>query len=76
MYITTEKGERLSTAHKSYDNADILQTQHELLKTCTLEEIAIRMNFALPKSQVIEAFHSLDELVFKVKTVSPELTLA
>lgn len=37
---------------------------------------AIRMNFALPKSQVIEAFQRLDELVFKVKTVSPELTLA
>lgn len=35
----TEKGERLSTAHKSYDNADILQTQYELLKSCTVEEI-------------------------------------
>jgi DNA-binding MarR family transcriptional regulator len=36
---TTEKGERLSTAHKSYDNADIMQTKHELLKSCTIEEI-------------------------------------
>lgn len=35
----TEKGERLSTAHKTYDNADILQTQHELLKSCTVDEI-------------------------------------
>ena len=35
----TEKGERLSTAHKSYDNADILQTQYELLKSCTPEEV-------------------------------------
>ncbi len=35
----TEKGQNLSTAHKSYDNADILQTQYELLKSCTLEEI-------------------------------------
>lgn len=35
----TEKGDRLSTAHKSYDNADILQTQHDLLKSCTLEEV-------------------------------------
>lgn len=35
----TEKGEHLSTAHKSYDITDIVQTQHELLKSCTLEEI-------------------------------------
>lgn len=38
---TTEKGERLSTAHKMYDNADILQTQYDLLKTCTSEELNI-----------------------------------
>lgn len=37
----TERGERLSIAHKTYDNADILQTQHELLKNCTMEEIDI-----------------------------------
>ena len=37
----TEKGDRLSSAHKSYDNADILQTQHDLLKSCTSEEIDI-----------------------------------
>lgn len=37
----TEKGERLSTAHKLYDNADITQTQYELLKNCTLEELDI-----------------------------------
>lgn len=35
----TEKGERLSTAHKMYDNADILQTQYDLLKTCTFDEL-------------------------------------
>ncbi len=35
----TEKGDRLSTAHKSYDNADILQTQYDLLRTCTSDEI-------------------------------------
>lgn len=35
----TEKGERLSMAHKSYDNADILQTQHDLLKSCSVAEI-------------------------------------
>lgn len=35
----TEKGERLSTAHKLYDNADILQTQYELSKNCTSEEL-------------------------------------
>ncbi|MEL7648626.1 MAG: hypothetical protein AAGU76_11070 [Sedimentibacter sp.] len=26
-------------AHKSYDNADILQTQHDLLKSCSVDEI-------------------------------------
>jgi len=35
----TEKGERLSTAHKMYDNADITQTQYDLLKTCTSDEL-------------------------------------
>ncbi|MGD9569090.1 MAG: MarR family winged helix-turn-helix transcriptional regulator [Sedimentibacter sp.] len=35
----TENGEKLSTAHKLYDNADILQTQYELLKTCTSDEL-------------------------------------
>lgn len=35
----TVKGERLSTAHKVYDNADIIQTQYELLKSCTPEEL-------------------------------------
>jgi len=35
----TEKGERLSTAHKLYDNADIVQTQYDLLKTCTSDEL-------------------------------------
>lgn len=39
LIYATEKGERLSTAHKSYDIADIMQTQHDLLKSCTLEEI-------------------------------------
>jgi len=35
----TKKGEHLSTAHKSYDTADIIQTRHDLLKSCTSEEI-------------------------------------
>lgn len=35
----TEEGVRLSTAHKLYDNMDIMQTQNDLLKTCTIEEI-------------------------------------
>lgn len=38
LYVT-EAGEELSTIHKLYDNIDIMQTQSELLKTCTLEEI-------------------------------------
>lgn len=35
----TEEGVTLSTSHKLYDNMDILQTQSDLLKSCTLEEI-------------------------------------
>lgn len=35
----TEKGIELSTLHKLYDNLDILQTQSELLKTCSHQEI-------------------------------------
>jgi DNA-binding MarR family transcriptional regulator len=35
----TEKGEQLNTAHKSYDNMDIMQTQKDLLRSCTSEEI-------------------------------------
>lgn len=38
LYVT-EAGEELSTIHKLYDNIDIMQTQSELLKTCTLNEI-------------------------------------
>jgi DNA-binding MarR family transcriptional regulator len=40
LYVT-EKGEGLSIAHKAYDNADILQTQSDLTKSCTSEEIDI-----------------------------------
>lgn len=35
----TKEGERLSTAHKLYDNMDIMQTQRDLLETCTIEEV-------------------------------------
>lgn len=35
----TEEGVRLSTAHKLYDNMDIMQTKNDLLRTCTIEEI-------------------------------------
>lgn len=34
----TEAGIELSIKHKMYDNMDIMQTQQELLKSCTLEE--------------------------------------
>lgn len=37
--FVTEEGERLSTAHKLYDNTDIMQTRKDLLNTCTMEEI-------------------------------------
>ena len=35
----TEEGVRLSTAHKLYDNMDIMQTKNDLLRTRTIEEI-------------------------------------
>lgn len=35
----TEAGVTLSTAHKLFDNLDIMQTQNDLLKNCTPEEI-------------------------------------
>lgn len=35
----TEEGEALSTAHKHFDNIDIVQTQRDLLKDCTMEEL-------------------------------------
>lgn len=35
----TKKGVELSTLHKVYDNLDILQTQADLLKTCTNQEL-------------------------------------
>ena len=35
----TPKGIELSTTHKAYDNMEITQTQNELLKTCTPEDI-------------------------------------
>ena len=35
----TEEGEKLTLAHKAYDNIDIMQTQHDLLQMCTVEEI-------------------------------------
>ena len=38
LYVTGE-GERLSTAHKLYDNMDIMQTQRDLLQSCSLEEV-------------------------------------
>ena len=38
LYVT-EEGERLSTAHKMYDNMDIMQTQRDLLQSCSLEEV-------------------------------------
>ena len=38
LYVTGE-GERLSTAHKMYDNMDIMQTQRDLLQSCSLEEV-------------------------------------
>lgn len=38
LYVT-EEGEKLSTAHKMYDNVDIMQTQRDLLKSCTIEEV-------------------------------------
>ena len=37
--IDSEEGEKLSTAHKMYDNVDIMQTQRDLLKSCTIEEV-------------------------------------
>ena len=35
----TEAGVRLSTAHKAFDNQDILETRQALLHTCSEEEI-------------------------------------
>ena len=35
----TEAGVKLSTAHKLFDNMDIMQTSNDLLQTCTAEEI-------------------------------------
>ena len=35
----TDEGVRLSTAHKLYDNVNILQAQNDLLRSCTPEEI-------------------------------------
>ncbi len=35
----TEEGEKLSTAHKMYDNLDIMATQQELLQHCSMEEL-------------------------------------
>lgn len=35
----TPAGVELSTIHKAYDNLDILQTQSDLLKSCTREEL-------------------------------------
>lgn len=35
----TEEGVRLSIAHKIYDTMDIMQTQSDLLRHCTMEEI-------------------------------------
>ena len=35
----TDEGRRLSTAHKLFDIRDIMETKHELLRTCTMEEI-------------------------------------
>lgn len=36
---STEEGIRLSTAHKLFDIMDIMQTQNDLLRTCSVEEI-------------------------------------
>ena len=38
-FYATEEGERLSTAHKMFDNLDIMQTQRDLLQNCTIEEV-------------------------------------
>ena len=35
----TEKGVELSTIHKAYDNLDIAQTQRDLLKHCTRQDL-------------------------------------
>jgi len=35
----TEEGEKLSTAHKLFDNMDIMQTQRDLLQECTIEDV-------------------------------------
>ena len=35
----TEEGVKLSTAHKLFDNMDIMQTSNDLLRSCTAEEI-------------------------------------
>ncbi|MEG2394508.1 MAG: MarR family transcriptional regulator, partial [Ruthenibacterium sp.] len=37
--FVTEDGKKLSMAHKLYDNMDIMQTQRDLLQTCTIEEV-------------------------------------
>lgn len=37
--FTTEEGSKLSTAHKMFDNIDIMQTQRDLLQTCTIEDV-------------------------------------
>lgn len=38
LYVTKE-GEQLSMAHKLYDIMDIMQTQRDLMQSCTIEEI-------------------------------------
>lgn len=38
LYVT-EQGRELSTIHKVYDNLDIVQTQSDLLKSCTHQEL-------------------------------------
>ena len=35
----TEEGVKLSTAHKLFDNMDIMQTSNDLLRSCTAEDI-------------------------------------
>lgn len=35
----TEHGSSLATSHKAYDNVDITQTLHDLLKECSIEEV-------------------------------------
>lgn len=37
--FATEAGQKLSTAHKLFDNMDIMQTQRDLLQSCTIEDV-------------------------------------